>query len=95
VKDRSELLPVPYEASVSHEQVEPFQRQMRKLSEALWLETPALKLTVSLISVACWPAVMVAEGRSSERRGLPEVVELTSTREPSFACRRERPPVER
>jgi hypothetical protein len=73
----------------------PLQRQTRKLRAALSLDTPASKLTVSLVSVACCPAVMLAKGRSSERRGLPEVVELISTREPSFACRRERPPVER
>jgi hypothetical protein len=61
VKERSDVLPVPYEATVSHAQlVLPLQRQTRKLSEALSLDTPASKLTVSLLSVACSPAVIMA-----------------------------------
>jgi hypothetical protein len=95
VNERSEVLPVAYDATVSQVHVEPLQRQTRKLREALWLDTPASKLTVSLLNAACSPAVIVAYGRSSETRGLPEVAELISTRVPSFECRRERAPVER
>jgi hypothetical protein len=60
VNERSDVLPVPYDATVSHVQVEPLQRQTRKLREALSLDTPASKLTVSLLSVACSPAVILA-----------------------------------
>lgn len=85
MKDRSDVLPAPYEATVSHVHVEPpFRRQTRKLREAFWLDTPASKWTVSLDSVACSAAVIVAYGRSSATRGLPDAVELISTRTPSF-----------
>jgi hypothetical protein len=61
VNERSDVLPVPYDATVSHVQVElPLQRQTRKLREALSLDTPASKLTVSFVSVACCPEVIVA-----------------------------------
>jgi hypothetical protein len=61
VNERSDVRPAPYDATVSHEHVElPLQWQTRKLSEALSLETPASKLTVSFVSVACCPAVIVA-----------------------------------
>ena len=54
------MLPVPYEARVSHAQVvPPFHRQTRKLMEALWLDTPASKLIVSLLSVVRSPELMV------------------------------------
>lgn len=61
MKDRSDVLPVPYETTVSHAQAEPpFQRQTRKLSVARVLETLASKLIVSPLSVACSSAVIVA-----------------------------------
>jgi hypothetical protein len=95
VKDRSDVLPTPYEATVSHVHAEPpFRRQTRKLREAFWLDTPASKLTVSLLSVARSAAVIVAYGRSSATRGVPDVVEPISTRTPSFDWRREIAPVE-
>jgi hypothetical protein len=54
VNDRSDVRPVPYDATVSHEQVAlSLHRQTRKLIEALSLDTPASKLTVSFVSVAC------------------------------------------
>jgi hypothetical protein len=95
VKDRSEVLPTPYDATVSHAHAEPsFRRQTRKLREAFWLDTPASKSIVSLLSVACSAAVIVACGRSSATRGVPDVVALISTRAPSFDWRRETAPVE-
>jgi hypothetical protein len=61
VKDRSDVLPVPYEATVSQVHVVvPFHRQTRKLMEALRLDTPASKLIVSLLSEARSSAVIVA-----------------------------------
>jgi hypothetical protein len=85
MKDRSDVLPVPYEATVSQVHVvPPFHRQMRKLMEALGLDTPASKLIVSLLSVVRSRALIVTYGRSSDTRGLPDVVELISTRTPSF-----------
>ena len=60
VNERSEVLPVPYDATVSHVHVEPLQRQTRKLRDALVLDRPASKLIVSLLSVACSPAVILA-----------------------------------
>jgi hypothetical protein len=94
VKDRSEVLPTPYEATVSHVHAEPSRRQTRKLSDAFWLDTPASKSIVSLLRVACSAAVIVACGRSSATRGVPDVVALISTRAPSFDWRRETAPVE-
>jgi hypothetical protein len=60
VNERSDVLPVPYDATVSHVHVEPLQRQTRKLREALSLDTPASRFTVSLVSVVCSPAVILA-----------------------------------
>jgi hypothetical protein len=95
VKARSDVLPAPYEATVSHAHAEPpFRRQTRKLREAFWLDTPASKSIVSLLNVACSVEVIVAYGRSSPTRGLPDVVEAISTRAPSFDWRREIAPVE-
>jgi hypothetical protein len=95
VKDRSDVLPTPYEATVSHVHAElAFGRQTRKLREAFWLDTPASKSIVSLLSAACSAAVIVACGRSSATRGLPDVVDAISTRAPSFDWRRETAPVE-
>lgn len=60
MNDRSDVLPVPYVATASQEQVvPPFHRQTRKLMEALGLDTPASKLIVSLLSVVRSPALMV------------------------------------
>jgi hypothetical protein len=53
VKERSDVLPVPYDDTVSQVQVElPFQRQTRKLSDAFWFDTLASKSTVSLLRLA-------------------------------------------
>lgn len=61
MNERSDVLPVPYEATVSHmHAVSPFHRQTRKLSEARSLDTPASKFTVSLLRFACSVSVIVA-----------------------------------
>jgi hypothetical protein len=62
VNERSEIVPVPYEATCCHDvQVEPLHAlQTRKTSEALELETPASKFTVSLLRLDCSAAVIAA-----------------------------------
>jgi hypothetical protein len=61
VNERSDVLPVPKDATVSHVHVDvPPQRQTLKLREARSLDTPASNVIVSLLSVACSPAVIVA-----------------------------------
>jgi hypothetical protein len=61
VKDRSDVTPTPYEATVSHVHAEPpFRRQTRKLRDAFWLDTPASKSIVSFLKVACSAGVIVA-----------------------------------